>query len=155
MRGSSVYGERAACLFVVIRERCSRSDEGEMLRAMRLPLLALALALALPAAAHAGTARSAIFFYPWYSNPRHDGTYAHWTQGGHLPPFDVASHFFPARGAYSSSDPKVLRGQMRDIAAAGIDEVVSSWWGWGSPEDLRLPAVIRAARRAKLQVAIQ
>ena len=122
---------------------------------MRLPLLALMLALALPAAAHAGTPRSAIFFYPWYSNPRHDGTYAHWTQGGHLPPFDVASHFFPARGAYSSSDPRVLRGQMRDIAAAGVDEVVSSWWGQGSPEDLRLPSVIRAARRAKLRVAIQ
>ncbi len=44
---------------------------------------------------------------------------------------------------------------MRDIAAAGVDEVVSSWWGQGSPEDLRLGAVIRAARRVKLQVAIQ
>jgi glycoprotein endo-alpha-1,2-mannosidase len=126
-----------------------------MLRAMRLLLLALALALALPAAAQAGSPRSAIFFYPWFSNPRHDGSYAHWTQGGHLPPFDVASHFFPARGAYSSGDPRVLRNQMRDIAAAGIDEVVSSWWGQGSPEDLRLGAVIRTARRVKLQVAVQ
>jgi hypothetical protein len=115
-----------ACLFVVIRAGRSRSDEGEMLRAMRLPLVALAVALALPAAAQAGSPRSAIFFYPWYSNPRHDGSYAHWTQGGHLPPFDVASHFFPARGAYSSGDPRVLRNQMRDIAAAGVDEVVSS-----------------------------
>ena len=68
------------------------------------------LLLALPASAQAGPARSAIFFYPWYSNPSHDGHYAHWTQGGHVPPFDVASHFFPARGAYSSSDPRVLRG---------------------------------------------
>jgi glycoprotein endo-alpha-1,2-mannosidase len=122
---------------------------------MRLPLLALALLLALPASAQAGPTRSAIFFYPWYSNPSLDGHYGHWTQGGHLPPFDVASRFFPARGPYSSSDPRVLRGQMRDIAAAGVDQVVSSWWGKGSPEDARLKAVIGAAKRVKLQVAVQ
>jgi len=125
-----------------------------MLRAMRLPLLALAVLLALPGVAHAREPRSAIFFYPWYSNPRHDGHYAHWTQGGHVPPFDVASHFFPARGAYSSGDPRVLRAQMRDIAAAGVDQVVSSWWGQGCPEDLRLGRVIRAAKARGLQVAV-
>jgi hypothetical protein len=124
---------------------------------MRLPLLlALALLLALPSLAQAGAApRSAIFFYPWYSNPGHDGHYGHWTQGGHQPPFDLASRFFPARGPYSSSDPRVLRGQMRDIAAAGVDQVVSSWWGQGSPEDARLGTLIREAKRVKLQVAVQ
>jgi glycoprotein endo-alpha-1,2-mannosidase len=126
-----------------------------MLRAMRLPLAALALLLSLPATAWAAEPRSSIFFYPWYSNMRHDGHYAHWTQGGHAPPFDLASHFFPARGAYSSADPRVLRGQMRDIAAAGIDEVVSSWWGKGSPEDHRLAAVMRTAKARGLQVAVQ
>jgi glycoprotein endo-alpha-1,2-mannosidase len=126
-----------------------------MLCAMRLPLAALALLLSLPAAAWAAEPRSSIFFYPWYSNVRHDGHYAHWTQGGHAPPFDLASHFFPARGAYSSGDPRVLRAQMRDIAAAGVDEVVSSWWGKGSPEDHRLPAVMRAAKARGLQVAVQ
>jgi glycoprotein endo-alpha-1,2-mannosidase len=126
-----------------------------MLRRLRLPLLALALLLGLPAVAQAGgKPASAIFFYPWYSNLRHDGDYAHWTQGGHQPPFDVASHFYPARGAYSSSDPRVLRAQMRDIATAGVDQVVSSWWGIGSAEDVRLPAVIRAARRRGLDVAV-
>lgn len=125
-----------------------------MLRTMRLPLLALAVVLAVPAVAQAAEPRSAIFFYPWYSNPRHDGHYAHWTQGGHVPPFDVASHFFPARGAYSSGDPRVLRAQMRDIAAAGVDQVVSSWWGQGCPEDKRLAHVMRAAKRQRLQVAV-
>jgi glycoprotein endo-alpha-1,2-mannosidase len=124
-----------------------------MLGAMRLPLLALALLLILPAPAQAADPRSSIFFYPWYSNPRHDGQYAHWTQRGHVPPFDVASHYYPARGAYSSSDPQVLQAQMRDIAAAGVDQVVSSWWGQGSPEDVRLRGVIEAAQRWKLQVA--
>jgi hypothetical protein len=128
-----------------------------MLWPLRLPLLALALLFGLPAIALAGPQppESAIFFYPWYSNMRHDGGYAHWTQGGHQPPFDLASQFYPARGPYSSADPRVLRAQMRDIAAAGIDEVVSSWWGRGSREDDRLPAVMRAARRFHLRVAVQ
>jgi glycoprotein endo-alpha-1,2-mannosidase len=126
-----------------------------MIGRLRLPLLALALLMCLPAIASAGTPHSAIFFYPWYSNMRHDGGYAHWTQGGHQPPFDLASQFYPARGPYSSGDPRVLRGQMREIASAGVDEVVSSWWGEGSPEDLRLPAVIGAAKRFHLRVAVQ
>jgi len=119
-----------------------------------LPALLL-LAVAMPAPARASLPHTAIFFYPWYSNMRHDGEYAHWTQGGHTPPFDLASAFFPMRGAYSSGDPRVLRAQMADIAAAGVDEVVSSWWGRGSLEDERLPAVIKAAKRRHLQVGVQ
>jgi hypothetical protein len=126
-----------------------------MLCRLRLPLLALAFLVCLPAIAHAAPPRSAIFFYPWYSNMRHDGGFAHWTQGGHQPPLDLASQFYPARGPYSSADPRVLRAQMRDIAVAGIDEVVSSWWGQGSREDARLPAVMRAARRFHLRVGVQ
>jgi hypothetical protein len=121
----------------------------------RVLLAALCGLLLAPATARAGEIRSAIFFYPWYSNAAHDGAYAHWEQNGHAPPFDVASAFFPARGAYSSGDPRVLRAQMRDIASAHVDEVVSSWWGWGSPEDERLPEVLSAARRAHLRVAVQ
>ena len=118
------------------------------------PAVLCALLLA-PASARAGEVRTAIFFYPWYSNAAHDGAFAHWQQNGHAPPFDVASAFFPARGAYSSGDPRVLRAQMRDIASAHVDEVVSSWWGWGSPEDERLPEVLSAGRRAHLRVAVQ
>ena len=121
---------------------------------MRRLLVALALLLVLPSSAHAALPRSAIFFYPWYSNVRHDGAYAHWTQGGHTPPFDVASHFYPARGAYSSADPRILRKQMRDIHEAGVDEVVTSWWGRGSPEDKRLQAVMHAAKKWKLKVGV-
>jgi glycoprotein endo-alpha-1,2-mannosidase len=124
---------------------------------MRRPLLALVLLLAVPGSAVAAPApaRSAIFFYPWYSNPRHDGQYSHWAQGGHAPPFDIASAFFPMRGPYSSDDPHVLGAQMKDIADSGVDEVVSSWWGRGSQEDERLPAVMRAAKRRGLEVALQ
>jgi glycoprotein endo-alpha-1,2-mannosidase len=113
------------------------------------------LALAVPTAAAARPVRSAIFFYPWYSNPTNDGAWAHWQQAGHVPPTDIASDFYPARGVYSSGNMRTLRAQMHDLAVAGVDEVVSSWWGRGSIEARRLAAVQRAARRYRIEVAAQ
>jgi glycoprotein endo-alpha-1,2-mannosidase len=121
------------------------------LRALRLIAVVLAL-LAFPAAAHAATGVS-IFYYPWYGTPAHDGGWAHWLAPG-ASTLDIASNYYPARGLYSSSNQRVVSTQMREIAATGVDEVVSSWWGWGSPEDLRLPLVIRAAHAAGLTVAV-
>jgi hypothetical protein len=100
-----------------------------------------------------GAAVSAIFYYPWYGTPRQDGAFEKWQQNGHAPPSDIASAYYPARGVYSSSDPAVLDAQMREIARAGIGEIVVSWWGRGSAEDERLPELIRAARARTLIVA--
>ena len=108
--------------------------------------------LALPGLAQARTV--AIFYYPWYGTPLHDGVWSHWNQNGHRPPADVYSRYFPAIGPYSSGDPSVVRRQMGEIAAAGVNEVVISWWGRGSPEDARLPLVLAAARKNHLQTAI-
>jgi hypothetical protein len=119
----------------------------------RLLVVGLAWAcFGVPAAARAGTV--AIFYYPWYGTAAHDGTWQHWSQNKHRPPNDVYSRFFPARGPYSSADPTVVDQQMAEIATAGVDEVVSSWWGRGSTEDARLPLVLAAARRHHLQPAI-
>jgi hypothetical protein len=96
---------------------------------------------------------TAIFYYPWFGTPSRDGEYDHWQQNGHSPAEDLASSFYPSRGAYSSSDPSVLDGQMREIERAGVDEIVVSWWGRGTPVDDRLSAVIAAASTHSLQVA--
>jgi len=119
-------------------------------------LLALLTLLGLLAAGPAAAARpaAAIFYYPWYGTAVRDGAYLHWEQNGRRPPLDLASHYYPARGPYSSGDPRVLRAQMRDIARAGIRQVVVSWWGWGSVEDVRLPMILRAAKARGLDVAI-
>jgi len=95
----------------------------------------------------------AIFYYPWYGTPAQDGAYQHWQQNGHDPPDDIASAFYPARGVYSSSDTAVVDSQLREIAKAGIGEVVVSWWGRGSAEDQRLPSILRAARARGVDVA--
>jgi hypothetical protein len=119
----------------------------------RLLVVGLAGAsLALPAFARAGTV--AIFYYPWYGTPVTDGAWQHWSQNSHTPPGDLYSRFYPALGPYSSSDAHVVAQQMAQIAAAGVDEVVVSWWGRGSKEDARLPLVISDARRLGLLVGI-
>jgi hypothetical protein len=118
-------------------------------RSIRLIAVLFAL-LALPAAAQAAP-KVSIFYYPWYGNPARDAGWEHWLMPG--TPSDVASNFYPVRGLYSSSSEPVVRAQMHEIASAGVQEVVSSWWGWGSPEDTRLPLVIEEAHAAGLAVA--
>jgi glycoprotein endo-alpha-1,2-mannosidase len=96
----------------------------------------------------------AVFFYTWYGTPALDGAYAHWHQNGHAAPSQIASSYYPARGVYSSSDPRVLRAQLREVAATGADTVVVSWWGHGSIEDVRFDTVVAEARTAALRVAL-
>jgi glycoprotein endo-alpha-1,2-mannosidase len=116
-------------------------------------LLIIALLACAPAANAAAQPRSGIFFYPWYGTPALDGGWVHWHQAGRTPPVDIASSFYPARGIYSSSDTLLLGVQLDEIKAAGVEQLIVSWWGRGSAEDARLPAVAAAARARGLSVA--
>jgi glycoprotein endo-alpha-1,2-mannosidase len=127
-----------------------RREDTSVLR--RLLVVGLAGAwLAVPAA-HAGTV--SIFYYPWYGTAAHDGSWEHWNQNGHAPPDNIYSRFYPARGVYSSASRSIVGAQMAEIASAGVDEVIVSWWGRGSVEDRRLPLVLSAAQNHGLRVAI-
>lgn len=118
----------------------------------RLLVLALAGGLLFAPVARAGTI--GIFYYPWYGTPAQDGSWLHWSQNGHEPPASIYSAFYPARGPYSSSSRKVVDAQMAEIAAAGVDEVIVSWWGRGSAEDRRLKIVLPSAHRHGLKAAV-
>ena len=122
---------------------------------MRYALLCVLVALALcaPGPALAGTVVST-FYYPWFGTTTSDGDFSHWAGDGHTPPFDIASNYYPALGVYSSSSTTVLSEQMADVARAGINELAVSWWGRGSAEDQRLPAVVEAAGQRGIAVAV-
>ena len=100
----------------------------------------------------------AIFYYPWYGTEASDGAWQHWQQHGNTPPSQHRVGWFPARGRTRRPIPRVVRAQMREIASVGVQTVIVSWWGPGSVEAARLPAVMRggtsgrassrAARRA-------
>ncbi|HEX2038639.1 MAG TPA: hypothetical protein VHF47_02785 [Acidimicrobiales bacterium] len=94
------------------------------------------------------------FYYPWYATLPHDREWRHWEGHGHFgAPADIPADFYPARGVYSSASAAVLDAHMAELRAAGVDVVVSSWWGRGSWEDQRLPQVLAAARNHGLRVA--
>jgi Glycosyl hydrolase family 99 len=117
-----------------------------------------AAALALPAGAGPGrgdaiSGRVSIFYYPWYSTPLRDGEWAHWYVDQDGAPV-LSTPYFPARGLYSSSNARIVAVQMREIAAAGVDTVIVSWWGFDSPEHERLDLVVDAARQNGLAIAI-
>ena len=123
------------------------------MRAGLLVSLILVTLLGVPGAAAAAPPVAAIFYYPWYGTPARDSAWQHWNQNGAVPPRRIGSAFYPARAAYSSSDPAVVTAQMKEIATAGIQEVIVSWWGRGSAEDGRLPDVAAAAGAQGLDVA--
>ena len=118
-----------------------------------------AAVLAFPAGAGPGgastpeTDRVAIFYYPWYSTPTRDGRWAHWYVEHEGTPV-LSTPYYPKRGLYSSSNEQLVLAQMREIARAGVDTVVVSWWGFDSPEHDRLALVAEAARRYGLSVAV-
>ena len=109
-------------------------------------------------AAQPGTpARAAevgIFYYPWWGTLERDGSGStgRRTAASRRPTSRPPSirHAAP----YSSADRSIVRAQMREIAHAGIDTVIVSWWGWGSLEDGRLTLALKEARAARLRVAV-
>jgi glycoprotein endo-alpha-1,2-mannosidase len=78
------------------------------------------------------------------------------------PPEEPHSPFYPARGLYSSGNATVLRSQLSELAAAGVDSVMLSWWGQrdkdidrdsqGISTDQLVPIVLDAAYDAGIGV---
>ena len=84
------------------------------------------------------------FFYPWY------GHYNHWNLSGYRPPISWASKYLPSvfdtndsgRALYDSNDTTVILWQLGKMKSAGLDFVISSWWGRGTYDDQVLRKII-------------
>jgi hypothetical protein len=72
----------------------------------------------------------AAFFYDWYPEA--------WRQQG-LDPF---THYTPSRGFYDSGNRTVIAAQIAAMRYAHLDAAIVSWWGRGSPSDVRLPKLL-------------
>jgi hypothetical protein len=62
----------------------------------------------------------AAFYYPWYRTPEVDAYWDHWCEGAFNPPLAIASHFYPAPGAYSIADPVILAQHFSWLREAGV-----------------------------------
>ncbi len=122
-----------------------------------------ALGLTIPATAtngpapHASAALSSdvqFFYYPWYGNPTVSGAWRHWQQGGHNPPADIGSNYYPVNGAYDSNDlTGAVAQQLAWIQRAGVGVLIYSWWGQGSYEDGLAAGVLSEAAKFGIKVA--
>ncbi|HVM46973.1 MAG TPA: glycoside hydrolase family 99-like domain-containing protein [Candidatus Acidoferrum sp.] len=85
------------------------------------------------------------FYYTWYGAPRADGHALHWNRvdaGNH----DISdSTHYPASGAYSSQDTKVIDRQIDEAKSHGITGFIATWWGQGKYEDKAFPLVLGEA----------
>lgn len=86
-----------------------------------IPATATPLTLAPPIPAPAGSLLVGAYWYPWY-----DSNGRHWKQG---------YRGQPTLGQYASGDPKVISQQIDWATGAGINFLVTSWWGKDSFED--------------------
>ncbi|WP_332880637.1 sigma-70 family RNA polymerase sigma factor [Streptomyces sp. NBC_00564] len=73
----------------------------------------------------------AAFYYPWYSE--------NFTPGG--------SQYTPSAGEYDIDDPATVDRQIKDMQYGGLQAGISSWWGAGKREDLRLPLLMSEGDR--------
>ena len=69
----------------------------------------------------------AVFYYPWFPQTWHDD-----------------DQYTPSRGRYSNDSAEVLDAQFEDMAYAGLDLAISSWWGHGTVTGNRLERVMKA-----------
>ena len=75
----------------------------------------------------------AAFYYPWFPQA--------WRQQGR-DPFAVDR---PSAGYYDSSSAEVIAGHIDAMRHGGIQAGISSWWGRGTPTDLRFPQLLSGA----------
>ena len=104
---------------------------------------------------------------PWFETLQHDGAWGHhwtmahaqpWTTGGDGLP-DVASHYHPFIGPYSSFDEDVLEYHTLLMKYSGIDGAIIDWYGTSGLLDYgrideATEALIAALRRAGLEYAL-
>jgi hypothetical protein len=82
-----------------------------------------------------------------------DGQWVHWEQGGLKPPDFIAADFYPALGAYSSTDPAIVAQHFAWLRQARVGLIVTSWWGKGSREDQVTPLLLEMGERYGVKVA--
>lgn len=87
-----------------------------------------------------GVVRAA-FYYPWFPEA--------WKQHG----FDPFTNYHPTAGFYDSGTQATLDRTFHELRYAGMNAVISSWWGPGSPTDQRMRLLLSRAAPAGLSVA--
>lgn len=75
-------------------------------------------------------------YMPWYTSGPYDGSWSsHWTMNNQNPETivdgqrQIASHFYPLIGPYSSKDPDLVEYHLLLMKYIGVDAVLIDWYG--------------------------
>ncbi len=75
-------------------------------------------------------------YMPWFTSGPFDGGWSqHWTMDNRNPEIitdgkrEIASHFYPLIGPYSSKDPDLVEYHLLLMKYAGVDAVLIDWYG--------------------------
>lgn len=90
-----------------------------------------------------------VFYYGWYGNERFGGQWRQWKGLGATPILNT-----PSLGLYDSHDPSIIRWQMEQAKAAGVDGFVVAWMGPGSFTDKGVPLLLETAEAVGLVVTL-
>ena len=85
------------------------------------------------------------FYYPWYGvtdGPGGAGSTVHWGRIDAAKKDIAASTHYPALGAYDSYDRDVIEQHCKWARQAGVDTLISSWWGHGDYTDKPLGTIL-------------
>lgn len=99
-------------------------------------------------------------YMPWFVAPEASGVWNHWTMSANaLANGNLASHYTPLTGAYSSTDVDILDYQCLLMKYSGIDGVIIDWCGSANKNDYPTiekgtAAMVNATRKAGLKFAI-
>lgn len=103
-----------------------------------------------------------VFYYPWTGgnpekSPDKKETWLHWKDDNHNPPNTWASNYIPDygnssdpyNGLYASADTNIIKQQLGLMKKAGINFVISSWWGQNHLSDKVLNITFNSVLPAK------
>jgi Glycosyl hydrolase family 99 len=74
-----------------------------------------------------------MFYYGWFPLA--------WTQGGVYP----YTNYNPSLGFYDGASSAVIANHIAAMQYAGMQAGIASWWGQGTREDVRMPALLAGA----------
>ncbi len=97
------------------------------------------------------------FYYPWYGNAEVKGGSGRWTHWSDVDrdqrQIGTSTHY-PVLGPYDSHDPRLIAKHCAWAKEAGLDGFIVSWWGLGSFSDRAMEPILRACRKAGLEVTV-
>jgi hypothetical protein len=83
------------------------------------------------------------FYYNWYGTPQfQNGRWEHWKEGMTNHPPEL----------YDSTDPAVIRRHLTEAGQAGLDGLITTWWGRGHFSDRALARILDEAEAARSPV---